>query len=152
MIGPCLGAPLEDAYVGPCLSQELDAGPDFNVGPCLSGSEVPPDFPDAFSQDARVGPCLEPPLPDAGPDVNVGPCLSPPLPDAGPDANVGPCLDIDLDAAPPPDARQSRAQPPERGDDPRRRAVDREREAVLDKLLAENRLPADVAARLRPKA
>jgi hypothetical protein len=70
----------------------------------------------------------------------VGPCLSPPAPDA----RVGPCLDvIEVDAAVPP--------PPADAGAPVRdasAALKHERDAVLDRLLAEGRLPADVAARL----
>lgn len=139
-IGPCLSAP--DAYVGPCLSPiEPDAyvGPclqppfdDAGVGPCLGAPQ--PDVGPCLSIDAQVGPCLEPPAPDA----HVGPCLSPPAPDA----RVGPCLDQALDAAPPP-APDAAVVPDAR------LGLHREREAVLDRLLAENRLPPDVAARLR---
>jgi hypothetical protein len=61
-------------------------------------------------------------------------------------ARVGPCLDIEPDAAPaslpPADAGAAPAAPDARS------ALHRERDAVLDRLLAEGRLPPDVAARL----
>jgi hypothetical protein len=66
---------------------------DSLIGPCLE-----PPLPDA-GRDARVGPCLSPPLGDAALDTRIGPCLEPPLPDAGQDGPVGPCL-----APLPPDA------------------------------------------------
>ena len=63
-----------------------------------------------------------------------------------------PCLDIEADAAVPPPARPvpreggAALSPATR---PAVSPIDRERAAVLDRLLAENRLPPDVAARLR---
>lgn len=120
-IGPCLGAPLDDAMVGPCLTR------DAYVGPCLS----PP------LEDAAVGPCLSQLPADAGPDAHVGPCLGPPLPE---DAAVGPCLDIA------PDARVPDAAGPDAG---AQRLPGREQ--ILDRVLARGGLPADVVARLQKR-
>lgn len=92
-IGPCLGAPLQDAgpdlTVGPCLSRPLeDAGPEIDAGPCLT---------DMAPFDAAIGPCLEPPPVDAGvdgsPDAQIGPCLDVPEPEPMPDAGAQRVID-----------------------------------------------------------
>jgi hypothetical protein len=110
-VGACLSSD-----VGPCLSQALDAGPD-GLAP------------------AEVGPCLQPPLPDASPDTatpdaaspdaHIGPCLSPRPPDQG----VG-ALD--------PELRPEQLSPPVQRETQREQAIAR---------LAD-RLPQDVAQRL----
>ena len=138
---------------------------DSAVNACLSvDASVFDGAKDAGGEgDIYVGPCLQPPLPDAGPeassdanpdqgrDVNIGPCLSLPPPDVGPEggakdqgreAPIGPCLSL-----PPPDASSALAPAEQlpRGD--ALPAGERERRAVVDKLAAN--LPADVLARLR---
>ncbi len=155
VVGPCLS---QDAELTPCLSQMLDA----TVGPCLSRiepdlgvclgplpSEPEPDLgpgPDMSSEpdvgeqfdacvspDARLGPCLEPPLEDAGFDA----CLSP-------DAGLEPCLDT------PPDDVDGSAMLDRSLPDAVAKRVDT-RSRILDRLIAEGRLPDDVAARLEQK-
>lgn len=91
VVGPCL----TDAHIGPCLGAPLDdAGriePDF--GPCLS-----PDQGFLEEDAAVIGPCLGAPLPDLGPDEGQ-PDMR--IDDAGlPDLEVGPCLE------PPPEPDQ----------------------------------------------
>jgi hypothetical protein len=126
-----VGACLSFVDIGACLSPPIDAGldvpPSFDA--CLSPDGSPP---------AEVGPCLQPPLPDAGPDAanpdaanpdatksdtKVGPCLSPPPLPLG-------ALEPELRMVPAP-ALESR---------------ETQRAAAIARLAA--RLPGDVAERL----
>ncbi len=95
------------------------------MGPCLTDAS-PMDYDAEVEQDVRVGPCLEPPIErDFGPDL-------------GPDAPIGPCLDVDDDAS----AQllpQGHAEP----------GPALARNAVVQKVLAERGLPADVVERLK---
>jgi len=126
---------------------------DARIGPCLE-----PPLPDA-GLDAWTGPCLQPPLPDAALDGRIGPCLEPPLPDAGKDGPVGPCLSPPLHDAGKDGPVGPCLSPPANPFDaghaaatlpPQRAAVPRvERRALLAALDEQGRLPADVVARLK---
>ena len=128
-VGPCLS--LVNPDVGPCLGMPM---PD--VGPCLSVDAPPGDF----TNDVRVGPCLDPLPPDAGVEQGVR--------DQGREIPIGPCLSL------PPGDASSRLDPAPSGaregaheGERAAPAGERERRAVVDKLAAN--LPADVVARLR---
>ncbi len=99
---------------------------------------------DDAALDALIGPCLSAPLDDLGPDSAA---------DAGPDAYIGPCLTmIEFDGALPDGALPDAASPDSGVDSsPRDASAQRatDRENVLDRLIAEGRLPPDVATRLK---
>jgi hypothetical protein len=152
MVGPCLS----DADLTPCLSQMRDADVDAIIGPCLS--RIEPDL------GVCLGPLPSEPEPDVGfegcltapdafiePDARLGPCLGPPIEDAGldgpePDFPLGPCLDT------PPDDVDGSALLDHDG--PAYAAAQRSdtRGRILDRLIDEGRLPDDVAARLKQKS
>lgn len=146
MVGPCLsplpppfdgGAPPSEAppsvappsvappSVGPCLSM-----PAPWLGPCLS--VLPPPAPDAGvpTQEPRIGPCLSIAPPRKRPRA---PATEAPLQICLSDIDVGPCLKM----APDPEGGGAHALPPAGFDEA----------AVLARVI--NRLPPDVAARLR---
>ena len=149
--------PDEDAHVGPCLSQDAEISPcltriepDFDVSPCLS--QIEPDL------GVCLGPLPSEPEPDAGvrfdacllPDARMGPCLEAPIEDFGvdgpePDFPLGPCLDT-----PPPDGDASAMLDPPQPAYAAAQRVDT-RDRILDRLVAEGRLPDDVAARLKER-
>lgn len=69
-IGPCLSAdaapPPDAVVIGPCLGAPLqDQGVELDIGPCLEADASPPD---ATPPDMPIGPCLEaPPEPEPPP-------------------------------------------------------------------------------------
>lgn len=115
------------ALLAACGKPSNNKDPD--VGPCLS----PP-----FNNEFDMGPQPDVGPSDMGPQPDIGPCLSPPFEDMGPDPlDVGPCL-----SQPPPDLGMDAGDMGEVGALPAR-----QKREILERL--EDRLPADVAARLK---
>jgi hypothetical protein len=139
-VGPCL-QPLID--MGPCLGAPMDhsVGPDTTATDGVSDSD-PVDIGPCLGAPLDIGPCLSQAwdmgAPDAEPDVapplDVGPCLS----DLGPDApvDIGPCLGAPLDMM----------ELDSTGDQSSIEATpETSRGAILARLIADDKLPQDVA-------
>ncbi len=141
---PILGRLFEEAAdTQPCLSIDVV---DTGVGPCLS--EVMPD-PPPVADPPPVGPCLSPPPPPPPPQPRVGPCLSPVPQPPPPPVNV--CLapmiidEAPTDDAPTDDGAGTLPEPPAE-------ERDLDAPAVLQRLIRQQTLPADVLARLSDDA
>lgn len=133
LLGLGAGASGCDDSVNSCLSPpDVRACLSMDVGACLS---LPNDAGPDGAAPAEVGPCLQPPLPDAGPDTSP--------PDAAtPDAHIGPCL-----SPRPPDTGVGALDPAlQQGPAPAPESREMQRSHAIARLAA--RLPPDVAERL----